>query len=278
MKGPRQGLGSPHISSRLVFVAHRRAGTYASRSLPTACFLRSRLLFDSPELPSSSSGTKGLPRFDERFGTQHFAHHHQYYAQRRSWTNVILFVLGGVGWVLFITTLYTMNDLFTFLQFLDVAFPRKWHNLRLCFDLLPPEEKMEIVTDFRSMQLKGYDDSLFEFLQQYYPEAVSAQGLTPDETLRRLSYINRLVYEHGAESEHRWVELVKKVQRHQNLSQKERLSELLEKAPKAVVDSTGVPVYTGKNIYDDMPDEVSTEIAAETGKTTSSPSSGWRFM
>ncbi|KAJ9449991.1 hypothetical protein DIPPA_07886 [Diplonema papillatum] len=151
-------------------------------------------------------------------------------------------------------------------------------NRRLCFDLLPPEEKMEIVTDFRSMQLKGYDDSLFEFLQQYYPEAVSAQGLTPDETLRRLSYINRLVYEHGAESEHRWVELVKKVQRHQNLSQKERLSELLEKAPKAVVDSTGVPVYTGKNIYDDMPDEVSTEIAAETGKTTSSPSSGWRFM
>ena len=96
--------------------------------------------------------------------------------------------VAGLGWVLFFSSIHNTKEIFAFLEFLDVAFPRKllapyvepphpistlflrrepqhkpppplrtltyilnFHS-RVCFDLMPPDEKMKLVGEFRRKQ------------------------------------------------------------------------------------------------------------------------------
>ena len=254
----------------------------SSRRLITAKSLPSGLLVRSRQLRSRFFNAGSAERRDY---DQHAQPALEGVVRRRKYPNILVMLgvlLASLGWMLFFSVMWYMSEMYKFLQFLDHAFPRKWHPLRLCFDLLIDDQKQQLVSEFRKKQLNGYDDSLFEFLLEFHPEILSAEGLTAEQTLRRIVHGSYLVYDHGIESQYLYRDLITSIQsRATGSNHSELLAEYLSCIHFTLLDKNGMPAYPeDADIYKNMITEsynISSQGPFPSQQTSEKPKS-WSFL
>eukprot|EP00756_Hemistasia_phaeocysticola_P057756 Hpha_TRINITY_DN34365_c0_g1::TRINITY_DN34365_c0_g1_i1::g.109516::m.109516 len=153
------------------------------------------------------------------------------------------------GWLAFFGTAFYGQQLALYHAVLELAFPRGWSSRRLCLDLLPLEEKMAVCTKFRRLQEGGLRCSIFDWIEDESPDLLIAEGFNLEETHRRFGILNHVLLSAGFRAQSNFAELAQRVGRKNVLTQKQKLAELLDKAPAVLVDDFGSPLYMGRNIY-----------------------------
>eukprot|EP00756_Hemistasia_phaeocysticola_P056336 Hpha_TRINITY_DN32448_c0_g1::TRINITY_DN32448_c0_g1_i1::g.30799::m.30799 len=122
-------------------------------------------------------------------------------------------VFAVTGWLLAAYTAHQMREGMFEMAFMELAFPRDWQSVRLCFDLLPPEEKSAVCYEFRAHQRAGYQGSLYEWLVEERPNTIAATGLSGLDTVRRLQRLDALLMTSGKEGQQAFIDIVSSANR-----------------------------------------------------------------
>eukprot|EP01065_Artemidia_motanka_P030848 TRINITY_DN36999_c0_g1_i1.p1 TRINITY_DN36999_c0_g1~~TRINITY_DN36999_c0_g1_i1.p1 ORF type:complete len:254 (+),score=94.62 TRINITY_DN36999_c0_g1_i1:47-763(+) len=168
---------------------------------------------------------------------------------RPTWQRVLFWLFALAGWTGYMMAGQQIQALVVDLSFLELCFPGRWNSRRICFDILPNEQKLALCREFRQEMLAGFDDGMFAWIAKERPDVLVAEGHTLEETHAKLTKVQGLLQVAGPRAQDTFTDLLLRMRARGNLSQSQKIAEVLSRAPSCIIDMNGFPVYPGTDIY-----------------------------